>query len=147
MRHAEIVKTSGRYEGKFGMSIMCIDTRLYRTKLIWRHFKFCKTDQSESCISVIADLTSFPQFNTVVKMDSKSVFIKIFMTSSYTNTPYGIFCIISKTVVRNYQDNCEKRCCSGSHKQCKIRFKDHMVRLKIMSLYIYKDLRLMTLGS
>ena len=43
--------------------------------------------------------------------------------------------------VRNYRDNCEKRCCSGSHKQFKTLFKDYMVRLKIISLYIYKDLR------
>ena len=43
---------------------------------------------------------------------------------------------------KNYGYKCEKRCCSGSHKQFKTPFKDHMVRLKIMSLYIYKDLRL-----
>ena len=30
------------------------------------------------------------------------------------------------------------------HKQCKTRFRDHMVSLKIISLYIYKDLRLKT---
>ena len=41
----------------------------------------------------------------------------------------------------NYWQNYEKRCCSGSHKQCKILLKDHMGSLKIMSLYIYKDLR------
>ena len=35
-----------------------------------------------------------------------------------------------------------KTVCSGSHKQFKTLFKDHMVRLKIMPLYIYKDLRL-----
>ena len=29
-----------------------------------------------------------------------------------------------------------------SHKQCKTLFNDHTVRLKIISLYIYKDLRL-----
>ena len=40
----------------------------------------------------------------------------------------------STTVVRNYRDKCEKRCCSGSHKQCKTLFKDRMVRLKIISL-------------
>ena len=45
-------------------------------------------------------------------------------------------------LVRNYRDKREKQCCSGSHKQCKTLFKDHMVRLKITSLYIYKDLRL-----
>ena len=47
---------------------------------------------------------------------------------------------------KNYRNNCEKRCCSGSHKQFKILFKDHMVRLKIISLDIYKDLRLKILG-
>ena len=50
----------------------------------------------------------------------------------------------STFVVRNYRDNCEKRCCSGSHKQFKTLFKDCMVSLKIISLYIYKDLRLNT---
>ena len=30
------------------------------------------------------------------------------------------------------------------HKQCKTPFRDDMVRLKIISLYIYKDLRLKT---
>ena len=33
-----------------------------------------------------------------------------------------------------------------SHKQCKTLFKDHMVRLKIISLYVYKDLSLRILG-
>ena len=49
---------------------------------------------------------------------------------------------VSTTLHRNYRDHCEKRCCSGSHKQFKTLFKDHMARLKIISLYIYKDLRL-----
>ena len=44
-------------------------------------------------------------------------------------------------VVRNYRDKREKRCCAGSHKHCKTLFKDQMVRLKIISSYIYKDLR------
>ena len=43
------------------------------------------------------------------------------------------------TVVRNYWHNYEKRYCFGSHKQCKTLLKDHMVSLKIISLYIYKD--------
>ena len=34
-----------------------------------------------------------------------------------------------------------------SHKQCKTLFKDPMVRLKIISLYIYKDLSLSFLGD
>ena len=46
------------------------------------------------------------------------------------------------TVDRNYWHNYEKWYCSGIHKQCKTLFKDHMVGLKIISLYIYKDLRL-----
>ena len=37
----------------------------------------------------------------------------------------------------------EKWCCSGSHKQYRTLLKDHMVRLKIISLYIYKDIRLL----
>ena len=45
------------------------------------------------------------------------------------------------TVVRNYWHNYEKRYCFGSHKQLKTLFRDHMVKLKIISLYIYKDLR------
>ena len=39
-----------------------------------------------------------------------------------------------------------KWCCPSSDKKCKTLFKDHMMRLKIISLYIYKDLRLMILG-
>ena len=50
-------------------------------------------------------------------------------------------------VVRNYRDNRKKRCRSGSRKQCKTLFKDHMVRFKIVSLYIYKDLTLPRLGG
>ena len=49
---------------------------------------------------------------------------------------------IATTVVINYWHNYEKRYCFGSHKQCKTLLKDHMARLKIISLYIYKDLRL-----
>ena len=43
-----------------------------------------------------------------------------------------------------YRDNYEKWRGSGSHKQIKTLFKDHMVSLKIISLYIYKDLGLKT---
>ena len=50
-------------------------------------------------------------------------------------------------LVRNYRHKREKRCCSGSHKQRKTLFKDHIVRFKIISLYIYKDLRLKDLRS
>ena len=53
----------------------------------------------------------------------------------------------STIMCKNHRDNCEKRCCSGSHKQIKTLFKDHMVRLKIISLDIYKDLRLKILGQ
>ena len=35
-----------------------------------------------------------------------------------------------------YWPKYKKRCCSCSHKQCKTLLRDHMVRLKIMSLYI-----------
>ena len=52
--------------------------------------------------------------------------------------------MLGTMLCKNYRDNCEKRCCSGSQKQFKTLFKDHMVRLKILSLYIYKDLRLKT---
>ena len=48
--------------------------------------------------------------------------------------------------IQNYRDKREKWCCCSSHKQCKTLFKDHMVRFKIISLYIYKDLRLRILG-
>ena len=47
-------------------------------------------------------------------------------------------------LLKNYRNKREKRCCCGSHKQHKTLFKDHMVRFKIISLYIYKDLRLKT---
>ena len=33
-----------------------------------------------------------------------------------------------------------------AHKQCKTLFKDHVVLFKIISFYIYKDLRLKILG-
>ena len=45
------------------------------------------------------------------------------------------------TVVRNYWHNYKKRYCFGSHKQFKTLFRDHMVKLKIISLYIHKDLK------
>ena len=47
----------------------------------------------------------------------------------------------STMVVRNNRDISEKQCCSGNHKQCKTHFKDHM---QIISLYIYKELKLKT---
>ena len=47
-------------------------------------------------------------------------------------------------VLGKFQGKREKQCCSSSHKQYKTLFKDHMVRLKTISLYIYKDLRLKT---
>ena len=53
---------------------------------------------------------------------------------------YQKISIYTAIVFRNYLDNCEKRCCSCNHKQCKTLLKDHVVRLKIISLYIYKDL-------
>ena len=68
------------------------------------------------------------------------------MASRCINRLNGIFCIISSTIHRNYRDKWEKSCCSASHKQCKTLFNDHMVRLKIISLYIYKELRLKTEG-
>ena len=64
-------------------------------------------DQSDSSISVTADLTSFR--SDTVKMASKSLFIKIFMISRCINRLNGIFCIISTTVHRNYRDKCENR--------------------------------------
>ena len=39
----------------------------------------------------------------------------------------------------NYGENCEKRRCSCSHKQCKTPLKDNLMRFKIISLYTYKD--------
>ena len=47
---------------------------------------------------------------------------------------------------KNYRDKCEKRRCSCSHKQCKTLLKDRLVWFKIISLHIYKDLRLRILG-
>ena len=58
--------------------------------------------------------------------------MRIRNTNHYGNTT--IMC-------KNYRDNSGKRFCSGSHKQFKTLFKDHMVRLKVISSYIYKDLR------
>ena len=49
---------------------------------------------------------------------------------------------VVKTLHRNYWHNYEKRCCVISHKQLKTLLRDNMVKLKIISLYIYTDLRL-----
>ena len=50
----------------------------------------------------------------------------------------------AQEMFKNYWDKCEKRRCSCSHKQCKTVLKDHLVRFKLISLCIYKDLRLKT---
>ena len=42
----------------------------------------------------------------------------------------------SYNAVKKLWENCENQYCSGFHKQCKTLFRDHMVRLKIISLYI-----------
>ena len=55
-----------------------------------------------------------------------------------------IYCIPSTILFKNYRVKREKRCCCGSRKQCKTLFKDHIVTFKIISLYVYKDLRLKT---
>ena len=47
---------------------------------------------------------------------------------------------------KNYWENCEKRPSVASHKQFKTLLRANMVKLKIISLYIYKDLRLRILG-
>ena len=52
--------------------------------------------------------------------------------------------VCSRIIFRIDPDNCEKRCCSGSHKQCKTLLEDHVVRFEIISLYIYKELRVKT---
>ena len=51
----------------------------------------------------------------------------------------------STTLHRNYWHNYEKRCCVISHKQLKTLLRDNMVKLKIISIYIYKE-RLRILG-
>ena len=51
---------------------------------------------------------------------------------------YAIYLQPSTEII---ETTAKKRCCSGSHNQFKTLFKDYyMVRLKITSLYIYKDL-------
>ena len=42
------------------------------------------------------------------------------------------------------EKNCEKRPSVASHKQFKTLLRANMVKLRIISLYIYKDLRLKT---
>ena len=42
------------------------------------------------------------------------------------------------------ETNAKKGLVLISHKQCNALFREHIVRLKIISLYIYKDLRLKT---
>ena len=39
----------------------------------------------------------------------------------------------STIIFRYYRDNCDERCCSGSHKQSKPLLKDHVLRFKIIS--------------
>ena len=51
---------------------------------------------------------------------------------------YRISSLLIQTVLRGAQN------LFGSHKQLKTLLRDHMVKLKIISLYIYKDLRLKT---
>ena len=43
---------------------------------------------------------------------------------------------------KNYWEKCEKRRSVASHKQFKTLLRAHMAKLKIISLYIYKDWRL-----
>ena len=61
---------------------------------------------------------------------------------------YGLYYVSlnvrATTVVINYWQNYEKRYCFGGHKQCKTLLKDYMARLKIISLYTFKDIRLKT---
>ena len=47
-----------------------------------------------------------------------------------------IYRIWSTIMEINYLDNSEKRRCIWHHKQFKTRFREHMVTLKIISLYI-----------
>ena len=42
----------------------------------------------------------------------------------------------STILTKNYGQNCEKRRCPLHHKQFKTLFREHMVRLKIISLYL-----------
>ena len=79
----------------------------------------------------------------ILRIDFVDFLDKTIARIYFKENEFGYFPTFWTTiVVRNYRDNCEKQCCPGSHKQCKTLFKDHMVRLKIISLYIYKDLRL-----
>ena len=64
---------------------------------------------------------------------------KTFEEETITDELFYKRCSHPTIVFRNYRDNCEKRCCSGSHKQCKTLLKDHVVRFKIISLHIYKN--------
>ena len=56
--------------------------------------------------------------------------------------------MFSKALLQPFTEIIETNAKNGvvpiSHKQCKTLFNDHTVRLKIISLYIYKDLRLKT---
>ena len=57
---------------------------------------------------------------------------------------FKVFACEPTIVDRIYWDNYEKRYFLGSHKHLKTLLREHMVKLKIISLYIYKDLRLKT---
>ena len=58
-----------------------------------------------------------------VKLQNKqSIFLASSSVTIYTCiTPK----FVSTTVFKNYRDNCEKRFCSGNHKQCKTLLKDY----------------------
>ena len=69
-------------------------------------------------------------------------FFFVYLQRSATNLDFHVVYLRSSTytttiLLKNYRDKREKRCYCGTHKQCKTLFKDHMVRFKIISLYIY----------
>ena len=63
-----------------------------------------------------------------------------------TNNP-SLTRVLTTMLCKNYEKIVKIGIIPLFHKQCKTPFRDDMARLNIISLYIYKDLRLKSLGS
>ena len=69
-------------------------------------------------------------FATETGTETKFRIYEIFsqFTEISINVWFSLDIFFSTMLLRNYRDNCEKWSYSGSHKQFKLFFKDHIVR-------------------
>ena len=64
--------------------------------------------------------------------------LALFLMLTYYQFLITVLWMFCSTIMEiDYMDNCEKRHCIWHHKQFKTLFREHMVRLNIISLYIY----------